>query len=85
MNIKSIPYNHQLKKVDFQDIEFNIVSFEEIPEPYFKDYSHHKSATARNHKSYDTMGFRDILLEQLSSNLKTNVLKLLIITPKSEG
>jgi len=85
MNIESIPYNNQLKKVKFQDIAFNIISFEEISEPYFKDYSHHKSATARNYKSYDTMGFRDILLDQLSSNLKNNVLKLFIITPKSEG
>ena len=85
MNIESIPYNNQLKKVKFQDIAFNIISFEEISEPYFKDYSRHKSATARNYKSYDAMGFRDILLDQLSSNLKNNVLKLFIITPKSEG
>jgi len=84
MNIECIPYNNQLKKVKFQDIAFNIVSLEEIPKPYYKDYSHHKSATARNYKSYDTMGFRDILLDQLSSYLKNNVLKLFIITPKSE-
>ncbi|PNW28707.1 hypothetical protein BKP44_07255 [Formosa algae] len=85
MNLQSIPYNNQLKKVKFKDIAFHNVSFEEIPKPYFKDNSHHKSATARHYKSYDTMGFRDLLLDQLSSSLKNKVLKLFIITPKSEG
>ncbi len=84
MNIKSIPYNNQLKKVELSDIIFNTISLDEIPEPYFKDYSHHKSAAARNYKSYDTMGFRDILLEHLSKRFRSAILKLLIITPKDE-
>jgi len=85
MNIESIPYNNQLKKLNFQDIAFNMVSFERILEPNVKEYSNHKSATTRNYKSYDEMGFRDILLDQLSGKLKNDVLKLFIITPKSEG
>ncbi len=84
MNIQSIPYNNQLKKVELLDIIFNTISLEEIPVPYFKDYSHHKSATARNYKSYDTMGFRDTLLKHLSKNFESTVLKLIIITPKGE-
>ncbi|WP_298472917.1 SMI1/KNR4 family protein [uncultured Maribacter sp.] len=84
MNIQSIPYNNQLKKVALLDIIFSTISLEEIPEPYFKDYSHHKSATVRNYKSYDTVGFRDILLKHLSKNFECTVLKLIIITPKGE-
>ena len=84
MNIQSIPYNNQLKKVELLDIIFNTISLEEIPVPYFKDYSHHKSVTARNYKSYDTMGFRDTLLKHLSKNFESTVLKLIIITPKGE-
>ncbi|WP_396634054.1 SMI1/KNR4 family protein [Maribacter sp. R86514] len=84
MNTESIPYNNQLKKLNFQDIEFNRISFERIPELDFKDYSDHKRATSRNYKAYDKMGFRDILLERLSGELENKVLKLFIITPKSD-
>lgn len=84
MNIQYLPYNNELKKMEFSDVKFNSISLEEIPEPYFKDYSHHKSATARNHKSYDRMGFRDILLKKLSNNLRDTILKLFIIIPKEE-
>ena len=84
MDIKSIPYNNQLKKTALSEITFNTISLEQIPEPFFKDYSHHKSASAKSHKSYDTMGFRDILLKQLSTNLGDTVLRLIVITPNEE-
>ncbi|WP_299009786.1 SMI1/KNR4 family protein [uncultured Tenacibaculum sp.] len=84
MNTQFISYNNQLKKVKISDITFNFISIEETPEPYFKDYSHHQNETARNFKSYDTMGFRDILLEKLSNKLGATVLKLFIITPKEK-
>ena len=84
MNIQSIPYNNQLKKVELSDIAFNTISLKEIPVPYFKDYSHHKNEKARNYKSYDTMGFKDVLLKHLSKNFGSTILKLIIITPKDE-
>ncbi|MDW5290713.1 SMI1/KNR4 family protein [Formosa sp. PL04] len=82
MGIKKIEYNNQLKKNNITDIPFNNILLQGIPEPYFQDYSHHKSETARSHKSYDTMGFRDVLLSQLSETLQSQVLKLILITPK---
>ncbi len=85
MNIQSIPYNNQLKKVELVDIIFNTIALKEIPEPYFKDNSNHKSTTARDYKSYDKMGFRDSLLNHLSEKFEHTVLKLIIITPKDEN
>lgn len=84
MDIKSIPYNNQLKKIALTEITFNTITLDQIPEPFYKDYSHHKSATANSHKSYDTMGFRDILLKQLSTNLEDTVLRLMVITPSEQ-
>ncbi|WP_062054558.1 SMI1/KNR4 family protein [Aquimarina longa] len=82
--MNTIPYDNQLKKIKFDDIIFHDIALTEIPEPFYKDYSHHKSATARNYKSYDTMEFKNIILEKLSDYLRTKVLKLLIITPKNQ-
>lgn len=84
MNIKSIPYNNQLKKIEFSDIIFNTVVLEDIPKPYFEDYSHHKSATVSNYKYYDKLGFRDVLLAHLSKDFGSKILRLIIITPKDE-
>ena len=84
MSAKIIVYNTELKKVNYLDVPFNSIRLAELPEPYFKDYSHHKSATAKNYKSYDTMGFRDTLLRKLSNHLGDNVLKLFFLTPKTE-
>ncbi|SHJ48553.1 SMI1/KNR4 family protein [Aquimarina spongiae] len=83
MNINTIPYDNQLKKIKFDDITFNTIALNELPEPFYKDYSHHKNAAARNYRSYDTMEFRNIILEKLSVHLGVKVLKLLIITPKN--
>ncbi len=85
MSVQTIPYNAELKKVNYADIHFNPISFTQLPEPYYKDYSHHKSAAARNYKSYDTMGFRDTLLERLSNHLADSVLKIFFLTPKAEA
>ena len=84
MSIQTFPYNKQLKKVMFQDIDFNLITLVEIPEPYYCDYSHHKSEMARNFKKYDTMGFRDILLKELSDHCGQTIYKLLVITPKKD-
>jgi cell wall assembly regulator SMI1 len=85
MSIQRIPYTKELKKVNYSDIHFNPVALSQLPEPYYKDYSHHKNATARNYKSYDTMGFRDTLLEKLAHHLGDSVLKLFFLTPKAQG
>ncbi|WP_209402952.1 SMI1/KNR4 family protein [Pseudozobellia sp. WGM2] len=85
MDIKSIPYNNQLKKLQLTDIPFNTVVLTEIPEPFYTDYSHHKNEIARNHKSFDTQEFKSLLLEQLSEKLGENVVRLLFITPKETG
>lgn len=82
MVIKKLEYNNQLKKNNITDIPFNNILLKGIPEPYLQDYSHHKSETARNHKTYDKMGFKDLLLSQLSETLQSQVLKLILITPK---
>lgn len=81
MNILSIPYNNELKKVQFETMSFNSISLHTIPAPYFKDYSNHGDPAYRNYKTYDKFGFRELLLNQLSTSLKDNVLKLLILTP----
>jgi len=85
MNVKSIPYNNQLKKVELSDITFNNISLNEIPKLFYKDYSHHKSTIAKSHKSFDTMEFRNILLKQLSNKLGNTIFKLIIISPKNKN
>lgn len=84
MNFQTIPYNNSLKKLEFKDIPLNTIALTKIPEPFYTDYSHHKTETARNHKSWDTFSFRDILLEELSKQLNSTVLKLIILSPKEK-
>lgn len=81
MNILSIPYNNELKKVQFETLRFNTLSLKTIPAPYFKDYSNHSDPAYRNYKTYDKFGFREQLLKELSISLKDTVLKLIVLSP----
>jgi len=83
--MEKMPYNDQLKTIALEDIPFHEITLDAIPAPYYEDYSHHQSAMARAYKSYDTMGFRDELLGQLSKILNQRVVRLLVITPKEKG
>ncbi|MEN7547242.1 SMI1/KNR4 family protein [Rapidithrix thailandica] len=85
MNLQKIPYNSQLKKLAFENFEFATIPLESFPAPYYKDYSQHPDPAYRNYKSYDTFGFRDLLLNELSEVLGSEVLKLIIITPKTDS
>lgn len=75
MNILSLPYNNQLKQLQLADITFNSTTTADAPEPF---YSYEGS------NRFDKMAFRNILLEKLSSLFGSNVLKLMIFTPKDE-
>lgn len=81
MNIISIPYNNELKKVQFETISFNTISLKSVPAPFYKDYSNHSDPAYRNYKTYDRFGFRDELLKELSTTLKDTVLKIIVLTP----
>ncbi|WP_405409797.1 SMI1/KNR4 family protein [Maribacter sp. Asnod1-A12] len=80
MEVKAIPFDNKIKKMSFEDITFNAISLNQITEPYVNDNSKNGSSQ-RSHWSYNTLGFRDIILKQLSNELGASVVKLLIITP----
>lgn len=84
-DMKRIPYNETLKTLTFETLPFGEIALNAISEPYYEDFSHHESAMARAYKSYDTMGFRDELLQVLATTLDQQVLKLIILTPKGAG
>ena len=75
MNLKSLPYNNQLQQLQLADIPFNTIEIAAIPEPFFK----YEGAQWFDHKA-----FRDILLEKLTLHLHSNVVKLLVFTPKED-
>ena len=83
MNFISIPYNNELKKLEFEAITFNAVSLKDIPAPYFKDYSGHDDPAYSNYKTYDKFGFRDDLIRYLSASLNDTIIKIIILTPSS--
>ena len=82
MHIQTIPYNSQLKKKVFEEIPFYSVGLQELPKPYYKDYSHHSDPAYRKYKKWDTFGFRDRLLSLLGQKLGNEVLKLILISPR---
>ncbi|MFD0796030.1 SMI1/KNR4 family protein [Maribacter chungangensis] len=82
MNITTLPYNNDLKKVQLDAISFQTVSLKSIPAPYYKDYSGHTEPAYKNYKNYDRFGFRDVFLEVVSKALKDTVLKIMVLTPK---
>lgn len=82
MDITTLPYNNDLRKVQLNAISFHTVSLKSIPEPYYKDYSDHTDPAYRNYKRYDRFGFRDVFLQVVSKALKDTVLKIMILTPQ---
>ncbi len=75
MSIQSLPYNNQLQQLQLADIPFNSITIDAIPEPFYK----YEGAQWYDHKA-----FRNILLEKLTLQLHSNVLKLLVFTPKED-
>ncbi|UUV21249.1 SMI1/KNR4 family protein [Paenimyroides aestuarii] len=75
MSIKSIPYNAQLQQLQLTDIPFNPITLDDITEPFYR---------YEGSDEYDKKAFRTILLAKFTDLLGSNVLKLMIITPKDQ-
>jgi cell wall assembly regulator SMI1 len=82
---QKLVYDKQLKKVDFDAIQFTKVSLKNIPAPFYEDYSNHPDPAYQNYKEYDKFGFKDLLMQQLSKIVEDTVLKILIITPREKA
>jgi hypothetical protein len=80
----TIPYNDQLKKLQLDAVPLTTISLKNIPAPYYKDYPGQKDPAYHNYKTYDRFGFREVLLNELSKNLKDTVLKVMILSPRPD-
>lgn len=72
----SLPYNDQLNQLQLEDILFSKIVLDDLPEPFYK---------YEGGEWYDHKGFAAILLEKLSAEFGSIVLKLMVFTPKEEA
>ncbi|MCH7407895.1 SMI1/KNR4 family protein [Belliella sp. DSM 111904] len=75
MSIFSIKYTSQIKLLQLADITFNSMTIADIPEHFYSNEGCDR---------FDKSAFRNILLEKLSLQFESNVLKLMIFTPKDQ-
>ena len=82
MKLHKIPYNNQLKKLQFTDFQFTNISLNNLSIPYYKDYSQETDPAYKDYKCWDKMGFKNELLNSLNDIIKDEILRIRIITPK---
>ena len=69
------------KKVQLEAVTFCTIIVDNTPSAHYKDYSGQTDIALKNHKTYDRFGFRNVVLKEVSKQLKGMVLKIWTISP----